>query len=64
MYLNPFFTEEFFPDFQMEGSSTYFVRACAELTDTDKQEVYKGFAEKLNEKGIICKLYLLPRSKL
>ena len=46
------FIEEFFPDFKMEGSSAYFVRACQDLTDAEKNEVYKEFAAKLDAKGL------------
>ena len=31
-----FFSEQFFPDFQINGDTAYFVRACKQLTEEDK----------------------------
>ena len=38
----------------MEASTSYFVRACKNLTQSEEQQVLKTFADKLHSRGI-CK---------
>ncbi len=47
--------EEFFPDFRLEANSTYFVRACRHLTEPQKDEVRRDFANMLTEQGVCTK---------
>ena len=44
--------EEFFPEFRLEGNSSYFVRKCKELTPDEQQKVKEDFAKMLSDEGI------------
>ncbi|XP_013391007.1 sushi, von Willebrand factor type A, EGF and pentraxin domain-containing protein 1 [Lingula anatina] len=46
---------EFFPDFKFEANSTYFVRACNELTEQERNDVKREFAKKLSDEGVCLK---------
>ena len=43
---------EFFPGYQVEGESNYFVRDCADLTEDQKLEVKNTFVTTLNENNV------------
>ncbi|XP_013393808.1 sushi, von Willebrand factor type A, EGF and pentraxin domain-containing protein 1 [Lingula anatina] len=47
--------EEFFPDFRLEANSTYFVRACRNLTEAEKNAVKTEFAKTLTDQGVCLK---------
>ena len=47
-----FFPEEFFPDFRIEADSAYFVRACHNLSDDEKEDVRREFAQVLTDEGV------------
>ena len=50
-----YFSEEFFPDFRLEANSAYFVRACRDLTEAEKNQVKEDFAKMLTEQGVCQK---------
>ncbi len=55
--------EEFFPDYRMEADASYFVQACRDLTEQQKDEVRRQFAEMLTNEGI-CKKRNMPSKHL
>ena len=44
--------EQFFPDLILLAETSYFVRACDDLTDEEKVEVKEHFISVLNENKV------------
>ncbi len=51
-------TEQFYPDFILEAETSYFVRACADLTPEEQTDVKAHFVSVLNENKVSCQSYV------
>lgn len=46
------FSDEFFSGFHLEASSSYFIRDCIDLNETEQEDVKAQFAEVLNNNRV------------
>ncbi len=56
------FAEQFFPDMIIEAETSYFVRACQDLTEDEQMDVKNHFIGVLNEHKVrkISSFIVLP----
>ena len=56
VYFLTMFTEQFFPGIILLAETSYFVRACDELTEEEKRTVAEHFVSVLDENKVCCSL--------